>query len=94
MTFCVAYSGISGAIVSFIAPLAAGSGIPEIKTYLNGVHIKGAAVPLLIFEFSKLKHAIVVFAGCTGGYAVDLYRKFSCQQECGTPANRRDHHRH
>ena len=22
-------------------PLAAGSGIPEVKTYLNGVHIKG-----------------------------------------------------
>ena len=42
LTFCLAYSGISGAIVSFIAPLAAGSGIPEIKTYLNGVHIKGA----------------------------------------------------
>lgn len=25
----------------FIQPLAAGSGIPELKTYLNGVHIKG-----------------------------------------------------
>ncbi len=34
-------AGISGCIVSFVAPLAAGSGIPEIKTYLNGVHIKG-----------------------------------------------------
>jgi chloride channel 7 len=41
VTFCVGYSGVSGAIVSFVAPLAAGSGIPEIKTYLNGVHIKG-----------------------------------------------------
>lgn len=44
VSFCVAYSGISGAIVSFIAPLAAGSGIPEIKTYLNGVHIKGTTM--------------------------------------------------
>jgi hypothetical protein len=25
---------------SFVEPLAAGSGIPEVKTYLNGVHIK------------------------------------------------------
>ena len=33
--------GISGAIVSFAAPMAAGSGIPEIKTYLNGVHVRG-----------------------------------------------------
>jgi chloride channel 7 len=24
-----------------VEPLAAGSGIPEVKTYLNGVHIKG-----------------------------------------------------
>ncbi len=41
LAFCLTYSGISGAIVSFIAPMAAGSGIPEIKTYLNGVHVRG-----------------------------------------------------
>ena len=35
------HAGISGAIVSFAAPMAAGSGIPEIKTYLNGVHVRG-----------------------------------------------------
>lgn len=33
--------------MSFVAPLAAGSGIPEIKTYLNGVHIKGETSPCL-----------------------------------------------
>lgn len=32
---------IAGGLVSYIEPLAAGSGIPELKTYLNGVHIKG-----------------------------------------------------
>ena len=41
MAFCLGYSGLSGALVAFGAPLAAGSGIPEIKTYLNGVHIRG-----------------------------------------------------
>ena len=32
---------VAGGLVSFVEPLAAGSGIPEVKTYLNGVHIKG-----------------------------------------------------
>lgn len=35
------YASVAGALVSFVEPLAAGSGIPEIKTYLNGIHIKG-----------------------------------------------------
>ncbi len=46
MAFCLAYAGAGGALVVFGAPLAAGSGIPEIKTYLNGVHIRGAVLTL------------------------------------------------
>lgn len=46
MAFCLGYSAVSGALVSFGAPLAAGSGIPEIKTYLNGVHVRGAALSI------------------------------------------------
>ena len=39
---------MAGSLVSFVEPLAAGSGIAEIKTYLNGIHIKGLlAVGLL-----------------------------------------------
>lgn len=38
---CLGFAFIASSIVAFIEPLAAGSGIPEIKTYLNGVHIKG-----------------------------------------------------
>ena len=38
---CACYAAIAGALVSYAAPLAAGSGIPEVKTYLNGVHVKG-----------------------------------------------------
>ena len=30
---------IAGALVSFVEPLAGGSGIPEIKCYLNGIKI-------------------------------------------------------
>ena len=41
ITICVSYASVAGCLVSFGAPLAAGSGIPEVKTYLNGVHIKG-----------------------------------------------------
>lgn len=43
---CMAYGLISALFVAYGAPLAAGSGIPEIKTYLNGVHIKGPALLL------------------------------------------------
>eukprot|EP01025_Chloroclados_australasicus_P012437 TRINITY_DN1572_c0_g1_i2.p1 TRINITY_DN1572_c0_g1~~TRINITY_DN1572_c0_g1_i2.p1 ORF type:complete len:958 (-),score=133.08 TRINITY_DN1572_c0_g1_i2:534-3407(-) len=39
--FTIIYSVMAGSLVSFVEPLAAGSGIPELKTYLNGIHIKG-----------------------------------------------------
>jgi chloride channel 7 len=35
------YAACAGGLVSYLEPLAAGSGIPEVKTYLNGVHIRG-----------------------------------------------------
>lgn len=35
------YAFVAGAGVAYLGPLAAGSGIPEMKTYLNGVHLKG-----------------------------------------------------
>jgi hypothetical protein len=34
-------AGVAGGMCSYVEPLAAGSGIPEMKTYLNGVHLKG-----------------------------------------------------
>ena len=40
ITTCVSYAGVAGCLTSFGAPLAADSGIPEVKTYLNGVHIQ------------------------------------------------------
>lgn len=35
------FVAVSGGLVAWGAPLAAGSGIPEIKTYLNGVRTRG-----------------------------------------------------
>ena len=34
-------ASVAGGLVSYVEPLAAGSGIPEMKTYLNGVHLRG-----------------------------------------------------
>ena len=39
--FNMGFACMSGCLVSYVAPLAAGSGIPEVKAYLNGVRIKG-----------------------------------------------------
>jgi chloride channel 7 len=44
LAFCLGYCALAGAIPSYLAPLSAGSGIPEIKAYLNGVRIRGAPV--------------------------------------------------
>lgn len=41
MAFCLFYATLAASVVSFFEPLAAGSGIPELKTYLNGVQIEG-----------------------------------------------------
>lgn len=41
--FCVGYAAVSGSLVSWGSAAAAGSGIPEIKTYLNGVRVPGKA---------------------------------------------------
>lgn len=51
--FNMGFSFLSGCLVSFLAPMAAGSGIPEVKAYLNGVRIKGRVTiaPHLIFSF-------------------------------------------
>jgi chloride channel 7 len=46
----VLYATVAGCLVSFVEPLAAGSGIAEVKTYLNGIHIRGllaVSLPLL-----------------------------------------------
>eukprot|EP00670_Eutreptiella_braarudii_P001902 CAMPEP_0174301656 /NCGR_PEP_ID=MMETSP0809-20121228/59169_1 /TAXON_ID=73025 ORGANISM="Eutreptiella gymnastica-like, Strain CCMP1594" /NCGR_SAMPLE_ID=MMETSP0809 /ASSEMBLY_ACC=CAM_ASM_000658 /LENGTH=1016 /DNA_ID=CAMNT_0015407439 /DNA_START=40 /DNA_END=3090 /DNA_ORIENTATION=+ len=39
--FCCGYAFPAGFLVSMISPLAAGSGIPELKVFLNGVRLPG-----------------------------------------------------
>eukprot|EP01025_Chloroclados_australasicus_P037565 TRINITY_DN3838_c0_g1_i4.p1 TRINITY_DN3838_c0_g1~~TRINITY_DN3838_c0_g1_i4.p1 ORF type:complete len:949 (-),score=77.27 TRINITY_DN3838_c0_g1_i4:197-3043(-) len=41
MFMAIAFAFVAGSVVSFVSPLAAGSGIPELKTFLNGVQIRG-----------------------------------------------------
>lgn len=48
LCFTMGYASLSAYLVTSFAPLGAGSGIPEIKTYLNGVHIKGNKLPVCI----------------------------------------------
>lgn len=36
---CVILASVAGMLVCYVEPLAAGSGIPEVKCYLNGVHL-------------------------------------------------------
>lgn len=51
---------------SFVEPLAAGSGIPEVKTYLNGVHIRGLlTIRTLITKLSGITFSIA--AGLIAG---------------------------
>ena len=40
VSLAVAFTCVAGGLVAYVEPLAAGSGIPEVKTYLNGVHMK------------------------------------------------------
>lgn len=39
--FSIGLSAVAGALVAYVQPLGAGSGIPEMKTYLNGLHLPG-----------------------------------------------------
>lgn len=48
--FCnVGLATIAGVLCAFIAPAAAGSGIPEVKAYLNGVDAYPILAPSTLF---------------------------------------------
>ncbi|GMG99852.1 hypothetical protein Nepgr_001692 [Nepenthes gracilis] len=56
---------IAGALCAFIAPAAAGSGIPEVKAYLNGVDAPSILAPSTLFV--KIFGSIV---GVSAGFVV------------------------
>lgn len=59
------YASVAGALVSFVEPLAAGSGIAEVKTYLNGIHIRGLlAVSILSMPWSCHSHSNICNPCC------------------------------
>ncbi|DBA81171.1 TPA: hypothetical protein ACH3X2_006989 [Trebouxia sp. C0005] len=62
VSISIGYAIVAGSLVAFVEPLAAGSGIPEIKTYLNGIHIKG----LLTVKTLVAKLVGVVFSIAAG----------------------------
>ena len=66
LCFTIGFSTLSGCIVSFVAPLAAGSGIPETKTYLNGVHIKGGSCTPICESSFRLWCRLAQAAGGSG----------------------------
>ena len=57
MGFNLAFATIAGCLVSLVSPLAAGSGISEVKTFLNGVRIPG----LLAFKTFISKMVGILF---------------------------------
>ena len=58
---CLMFSFVSGILIVFIAPSARGSGIPEVKTYLNGTHINH------LFSFMTLICKLVGVSFAVGG---------------------------
>jgi len=43
------FAGLAGCLCVYVAPLAEGSGIPDTKSYLNGVHLTGLfSIPTLV----------------------------------------------
>jgi len=92
MTFVCAstlYAGVSGWLVKNFAPYAAGSGIPEIKTILSGVHIKNYLGPwVLLIKVIALALAepsgmhlgkegpFVHIGSCVGFCVGDIFPKF------------------
>lgn len=45
----MAFACIAGALCAYIAPAAAGSGIPEVKAYLNGIDAPSILAPSTFF---------------------------------------------
>ncbi len=75
---------------SFVEPLAAGSGIPEVKTYLNGIHIRG----LLTIRTLITKLSGITFSIAAGLIAGGCFCRCSGSPWCGCLGGLREAFRH
>jgi chloride channel 7 len=55
-------AAVAGGLVAWVEPLGAGSGIPELKSYLNGVHLRG----LLALKTLGVKLVGIAFSIASG----------------------------
>ena len=55
-------AAVAGGLVAWVQPLGAGSGIPELKSYLNGVHLRG----LLTLKTLGVKLVGIAFSIASG----------------------------
>lgn len=55
----VVLAAASGALCAYVAPAAAGSGIPEVKAYLNGVDAYSILAPSTLFVKVSPKHILL-----------------------------------
>ncbi|CAE7515620.1 Clcn7 [Symbiodinium microadriaticum] len=62
VVFCTCLASIAGALVCFVSPLAAGSGIPEVKCRLNGIDL-----PLVVKSRTLLAKACGVLFSVSAG---------------------------
>ncbi|CAJ1352389.1 unnamed protein product [Effrenium voratum] len=62
VSFCLCSAAIAGILVCFVEVLAAGSGIPEIKCFLNGIHLPKLVTKKTLFA----KAAGIVFSVTAG----------------------------
>ncbi|XP_033120927.1 H(+)/Cl(-) exchange transporter 7-like [Anneissia japonica] len=65
LTIDVGFVAIAAFLVAYIEPVAAGSGIPQIKCYLNGVKI-----PHVVRFKTLVTKVIGVIFGMSGGLAI------------------------
>ena len=62
----IGLAAAAGALCAYIAPAAAGSGIPEVKAYLNGVDAPSILAPSTLF----VKVNVLLFLNSSLGLAV------------------------
>lgn len=67
----------AGVLCAYVAPAAAGSGIPEVKAYLNGVDAHSILAPSTLFVKVCIICTIIWFLSPSLSFSLVIERKFS-----------------